>query len=125
MKQSLAQIIASLKYLPNRRPEMVLTGGAEEAFAEVAPTRDGAVYVGHYSGESEWERHSAGDELVLVLEGETTVVLKVGQSEEQVTLREKELVVVPAGVWHRFVSSKNLKVLTVTPQPTEHRITDA
>jgi mannose-6-phosphate isomerase-like protein (cupin superfamily) len=122
MKKSLPQVLSSLTYLPDRKPEMAFTGGAEEAFAEVAPFRDGAVYVGHYSGNSEWERHAAGDELVMVLEGSTTVVLRVHSVDERVPLGQQELVVVPAGVWHRFEDSQNLKVLTVTPQPTEHRL---
>lgn len=76
-----------------------------------------------YSGNSEWERHVAGDELVMVLEGRTTVVLRVHSVDERAPLGQQELVVVPAGVWHRFEDSQNLKVLTVTPQPTEHRLT--
>ena len=101
---------------------MAFTGGAEAAFAEVEPFRDGAIYVGHYSGDSEWERHSAGDELVMVLEGSTTLVLRRDTADESVTLVAHELAVVPAGVWHCFRNSSNLKILTVTPQPTEHSL---
>ena len=122
MKKSIHQILSTLTYLEERRPEMAFTGGAEAAFAEVAPIRDGAIYLGHYSGSSEWDRHGAGDELVLVLEGTTTVILRTDAGEERVTLAAQELVVVPAGVWHRFENSRNLKVLTVTPQPTEHSL---
>ena len=101
---------------------MAFTGGAEAAFAEVAPIRDGAIYVGHYSGNSEWERHCAGDELVFVLEGTTTVVIRTQATDERINLSAQELVVVPAGAWHCFQNSLNLKVLTVTPQPTEHSL---
>jgi mannose-6-phosphate isomerase-like protein (cupin superfamily) len=122
MKKSIFQILAGLKYLPNRTPEMAFDGSASEAFAEVAPYRDGGVYVGYYSGNSEWERHPNGEEIVLALEGTTTVVLLKHSVEERVSLSEKDLVVVPAGVWHRFEGSERLKVLTVTPQPTDHRL---
>jgi mannose-6-phosphate isomerase-like protein (cupin superfamily) len=122
MKKSLTQILSGLTYLPNRTPEMALIGGAERAFAEVAPISDGAIYVGHYSGSSEWERHAGGDELVMVLEGTTTVVLLARSVEERVCLAESELLVVPAGTWHRFENSEQLKILTVTPQPTDHCI---
>ena len=122
MKKSLSHILSTLNYLADRKPEMAFTGGAEGAFAEVSPIRDGAIYLGYYSGNSEWERHSAGDELVLVMEGTTTVVLRSEAQEELVQLAAQELVVVPAGVWHCFRNSKNLKVLTVTPQPTEHSL---
>jgi mannose-6-phosphate isomerase-like protein (cupin superfamily) len=122
MKKSLTQVLSGLTYLPNRTPEMALTGGAERAFAEVAPISDGAIYVGHYSGSSEWERHTGGDELVMVLQGTTTVVLLAGSAEERVFLAESELLVVPAATWHRFENSEKLKILTVTPQPTDHRV---
>lgn len=95
---------------------------ASEAFAEVAPYRDGAVYVSYYSGSSEWERHPNGDEVVMVLDGTTTVVMLRNAKEERFFLAEHELVVVPAGVWHRFEGSDRLKVMTVTPQPTEHSL---
>jgi mannose-6-phosphate isomerase-like protein (cupin superfamily) len=109
-----------VKYLPNRTPQSGFTGEASEAFAVVSPYRDGAIYAGHYSGSSEWERHECGDEIVLVLEGTTTVVLLSSGSEEHVPLGAGEVVVVPKGMWHRFEGSKSLKVMSVTPAPTSH-----
>jgi hypothetical protein len=91
MKRSLTQLLAGLKYLPNRSPGMAFVGNAGEAFAEVAL-------------------------------GTTTVILLKNSEEERVFLTEKELVVVPAGVWHRFEGSERLKVLTITPQPTDFRL---
>jgi mannose-6-phosphate isomerase-like protein (cupin superfamily) len=122
MKKSLEHLIGSLSYLPNRTPQMASSGGADGAFAEVAPYRDGAFYVGHYSGSSEWERHDVGDEIVLALEGIATVVLLVEGNERKVELGAMELMVVPKGMWHRFENSRRLKVLTVTPQPTDHSL---
>lgn len=122
MKKSLDALLAAVEYLDARTPEMAFEGGAEDAFAEVSSYRDGAIYVGHYSGSSEWERHGEGDEIVMALSGRTTVVLWVDGREERVTLTARDLVVVPAGVWHRFEGSEDLKVLTVTPQPTDHRL---
>jgi mannose-6-phosphate isomerase-like protein (cupin superfamily) len=123
IKRSIPEILSRLAYLPNRTPTMAFSGGAEMAFAEIAAYRDGAVYVGFYSGSSEWERHPNGDEVVLVLEGSTTCVLHAGGKEEAVRLGPNELLVVPANTWHRFEASKGLKVLTVTPQPTDHSLT--
>jgi mannose-6-phosphate isomerase-like protein (cupin superfamily) len=34
------------------------------------------------------------------------------------------LVVVPKGCWHRFESESGVKVLTVTPKPTQHTHVD-
>lgn len=101
---------------------MAIEGGAENAFAELSEYRDGAIYVGHYSGNSEWERHSNGDEIVMVLAGSTTIVLRRDGDDERVMLASDEMVVVPQGTWHRFEDSTDLKVLTVTPQPTEHSV---
>lgn len=122
MKKSLTQILSGLKHLPNRSPEMAFGDESSEAFAEVAPYRDGAVYVSYYSGSSEWERHPQGDEVVLVLDGSTTVVLLKSAAEERFSLAANELIVIPKGIWHRFEVSEQLKVMTITPQPTEHRL---
>lgn len=121
-KKSLAATLGTLKYLPNRTPDMAFSGGAEDAFAEVSKYRDGSIYVGHYSGDSEWERHSSGDEIVLALEGRTTVVLHLDAEEERIELESNELVVVPRNTWHRFEGSCDLKIVTVTPQPTDHSL---
>jgi mannose-6-phosphate isomerase-like protein (cupin superfamily) len=122
-KASLPQLLSSVTYLPNRTPEMAFNGGAAGAFAEVAAYRDGAIYTGHYSGSSEWERHPEGDEIVMALDGTTTVVLLQDGAKERIPLGPGELVVVPRGRWHRFENSDKLKVFTVTPQPTEHSLT--
>lgn len=122
MKKSLAKIFAGLTYLPDRKPELVDSEGGANAFAEVAAFDAGAIYVGHYSGSSEWERHSSGDELVMALAGATTIVLLVDSVESRISLAENELIVVPAGTWHRFEASEQLKVLTLTPGTTEHSL---
>lgn len=122
MKKSLIEVLSGLKHFPDRTPEMAFGEDAGEAFAEVAPYRDGAVYVSYYSGSSEWERHPKGDEVVMVLEGTTTAILLTSRGEERHALAEQELIVIPVGVWHRFESSERLKVMTITPQPTEHSL---
>jgi uncharacterized cupin superfamily protein len=121
-KKSLTDLLSTVKYLPNRTPQSGFTGEASAAFAAVSPYRDGSIYVGHYSGSSEWERHASGDEIVLVLEGTTTVVLLGAGSEQHVQLAAAELVVVPKGMWHRFETSQSLKVVSVTPAPTDHAL---
>ena len=121
-KISLHEALDRLEHLPNRTPEMAFAGGSDAAFAELAHYRNGAIYVGFYSGDSEWERHPNGDELVMVLEGSTTLVLLLEGNEERTTLRAHELVVVPVNTWHRFEESNEVKVMTVTPQPTDHSL---
>lgn len=121
-KKSIPQLLSTVKYLPNRTPESGFNGETAGVFALASRYRDGAIYVGHYSGSSEWERHQNGDEIVFALEGATTVVLLVDGAEQRVQLNGGELVVVPKGVWHRFEGSHSLKVMSVTPTPTEHAL---
>ena len=122
MKKSIGDEIANLTYLPNRTPEMGHSGRMEAAFAKLSRYRDGAIWVGYYSGTSDWERHPKGDEIVMVLEGATTVVLLIEDEEERVNLGAGELVVVPANTWHMFEDSERLKVMSVTPEPTDNRL---
>jgi len=121
-KKSLADILKRVTYLPDRTPEMAFDGGTGSAFATVAAYRNGAIYAGYYSGRSEWERHAGGDEIVMALEGRTTVVFLVDGEQRRVDLNSGELVVVPQSCWHRFEDSVHLKVLSVTPQPTDHSL---
>lgn len=121
-KKSLTEILKQLVHLPDRTPEMAFTGGANSAFSDIARYRDGVISVGYYSGNSEWERHPGGDEIVMAIEGNTTLELLVKGEQHSVSLRPGELVVVPQGHWHRFEASAKLKVMSVTPQPTEHSL---
>lgn len=84
---------------------------------------DGLTLSAYDYGESwSWERHPAGDEVVVQLSGRTTFVLDVGTGEERVTLGGGEAVVVPAGVWHRAEVLEPGRVLHLTfGKGTEHR----
>ena len=110
-----------LKFLANRTPE-TSEEEAARAFAMLSEYRDGGIFIGDYAGNSEWERHVNGDEIVFVIEGETTLILLVKDSEIPNTLGQGELLVVPKNTWHRFETSKAVKIMSVTPQPTDHSI---
>ena len=110
-----------LSFLANRTPE-TSDEESDGAFAMLSEYRDGGVFIGHYAGNSAWERHSNGDEIVFVVEGETTLILLVDSKEVSNTLRQGELLVVPENTWHRFETSKSVKIMSVTPQPTDHSI---
>ena len=111
--------LAPLPVLRGRTPE---TDGDEAAdsFATLAPFGDGGVFAGSFDGTSEWERHSRGDELVHVLEGEAGLTLLIGGEPQIMTLKAGMLTVVPQGCWHRFHAPHGVTLLTVTPQPTDH-----
>jgi uncharacterized cupin superfamily protein len=117
---SIDRAIAALTFLSDRTPTTTAEESAD-AFTLLSDYRDGGVFVGHWAGSSEWERHSVGDEIVMVFDGETTLTFLAEDGEQSSRLRAGDLVVVPQGTWHRFETTDGVKVLSVTPQPTDHR----
>jgi hypothetical protein len=70
-------IKAELAGLPVLRERSANTSADEvqAAFAVLAPFRDGSIFAGRFSGETPWERHQKGDELVQVLDGAATLTI--------------------------------------------------
>jgi len=70
-----------------------------------------------------WERHPNGDEIVMLLEGSTTLVLEIEGSEKLVTLNEScAYVIVPRGTWHTSRTRSACRMLFITAgEGTEHR----
>ncbi len=93
---SLTDAFQQLTFVGNRRPD---SSDAElaGAFAELSGYRNGALFIGHYAGNSQWERHGQGDELVYVVEGETILVLLQEGEEIRNRLQAGELLIVPQG----------------------------
>ena len=118
---ALSDAFQQITYLEGRTPETP-DDASKGSFKKLSDYRNGGIFITHYSGHSEWERHPNGDELVQVLEGETTLILLISGHPVSNTLRENSLLVVPKGIWHRFETPKGAKIMTVTPQPTEHSI---
>lgn len=116
----LTTTIGSLGFLPDRTPT---TSETEVNWtAQLSDYRDGGIFAVHYAGASEWERHRVGDEIVMVVEGSTTMTMLVDGQEHQHTLGPMQMIVVPQGTWHRFDTPVGVKVMTVTPQPTDHQV---
>lgn len=111
--------LAARPVLHGRRPD---TPGAKsaEAFATLAAFRDGSVFTGRFSGESPWERHTKGDELVHILSGETALTIVTDDGPQDLAMKAGMLTVVPQGCWHRFRAPDVVTVLTATPQPTDY-----
>jgi len=70
-----------------------------------------------------WERHPAGEELVMLLSGAATVVLEDSGVEHTVRLTEPgSYVLVPQNVWHTAKANAPTTMLFLTPGAgTEHR----
>ncbi len=116
---NISDAIAQLPVLRNRTPE---TQGpeADAAFTMLAETRDGGVFAGSFEGESAWERHGNGDELVQVLKGEARLTILTGDGRTVLEMTAGMLTVVPQRCWHKFHAPSGVTVMTMTPEPTDH-----
>jgi uncharacterized cupin superfamily protein len=69
-----------------------------------------------------WERHPAGEELVLLISGRVDVVQERDGGEHVVELHAGEAMVNPANVWHTARVHEPGQALFITPgRGTEHR----
>ena len=72
-----------------------------------------------------WERHPAGEEVVVLLSGRVDVVQEVDGAERVVKLRPGEALINPAGVWHTARVHEPGVALFITPgRGTEARPLD-
>ncbi len=123
---SLTDRLAALDFLPDRTPNLEdrpATNDHPRWVDTVADYRDGGIFIVHYAGDSAWERHP-DDEVVMVIDGETTMTLALDGAAIELSMTSTQLIVVPAHTWHRFHTPDRVQVMTITPQPTEHRLDD-
>ena len=71
-----------------------------------------------------WERHPAGDEIVVLLSGRAEFVLDRGGRHETIRLAEpSSYVVVPKGTWHTARIAEAATLLFITPgEGTENEV---
>lgn len=70
------------------------------------------------AGESSWttwERHPAGEELIVVISGRMTLVQEIDGQERRVELHEGEAAINPRNVWHTSDIAQPCRTLFVTP----------
>lgn len=70
-----------------------------------------------------WERHPAGDEVVVLLSGSAKMIIRKETAKETVTLTEPgSFVIVPRNTWHTAETSEPTRMLFITPgEGTENR----
>jgi len=70
-----------------------------------------------------WEMHPNGDEIVLLLDGRTTMVLEIDGREQRIDLAVSGgYVLVPRGTWHTARTSTPCRMLFITAgEGTQHR----
>jgi mannose-6-phosphate isomerase-like protein (cupin superfamily) len=91
-----------------------------------APYRDGGIFGGSFSGDSQWERHPHGDEIVDIVNGATTLTFIAPDAEapQSFAMTAGMLIVIPQGCWHLLQAPVGVTLMTVTPHPTEHLAAD-
>ncbi|MFG2430886.1 cupin domain-containing protein [Streptomyces sp. NPDC048590] len=90
--------------------------GADGAEGRLVMIFDGEGHGDH------WERHPAGDELVVCLSGSATVTRDVDGVPDRVRLGPGEATVNPAGVWHVVDTDGPTSLLAITATlGTDHR----
>jgi quercetin dioxygenase-like cupin family protein len=72
---------------------------------------------------SHWERHPAGEEVVIACTGEHRFVQELDGTEQEVVLRPGHAIINPPGVWHTADSGDDGGwIVAITPGlGTEHR----
>lgn len=71
---------------------------------------------------SSWERHPAGEEVVLLLTGRVDLIQDLDGGHRRIELHPGEFVINPAGVWHTADVIEPGDSLFITPgKGTEHR----
>lgn len=61
-----------------------------------------------------WEMHPEGDEVLIMLEGEQTLVLDGPDGETCHAMAAGSTLVIPAGVWHRALVARPTRTLFIT-----------
>ena len=97
---------------------------ASTPFVKLAAFNRGGLFVGRFTGRAPWERHTRGDELVQVLDGEVDLTVMTASRPVQVTLRAGGVFVVPRGLWHRQHARTEVTLLSATPTPTDISFAD-
>ncbi len=115
---------------PKHHAESVTIG--EDFFQQLDRRSDG--FRGHLlmssfsfdSDWSTWERHPAGDEIVILLSGEATLLLELPDGNQKITLKKPgSYVIVPTNIWHTAQTTTPTQMLFLTPGAgTENRAID-
>jgi quercetin dioxygenase-like cupin family protein len=70
----------------------------------------------------DWERHPAGDEVVVVLSGRVTLIQTLDGEERRAEMHGGQAIINPAGVWHTCDVHEPGRALYITPgRGTEYR----
>ena len=107
---------AALREVPHLNITADTTGeDANAAVRNVAKIGNLTLGVMSYAGQTPWERHPDGDELLLALDGELDITILTDDGPVTRKLRVGEAFVCPQGLWHRQFAEKSASTLYGTP----------
>lgn len=110
---------AALREVPHLNITSDTTGDdANAAVRNVAKIGNLTLGVMSYTGQTPWERHPEGDELLLAIDGEVEVTTLTDDGPVTRKLRAGEAFVCRQGLWHRQFAQKSVSMLYGTPIDT-------
>ena len=117
---------AALREVPHLNITADTTGeDADAAVRNVAKIGNLTLGVMSYTGQTPWERHPDGDELLLALDGELDITTLTDDGPVTRKLRAGEAFVCPQGLWHRQFAEKSVSMLYGTPvDASENSVAD-
>ncbi len=116
---SIEKSLAGRPVLKGRTPHTA-SADMDPVFATLADSGKTGVFAGSFEGESAWERHRNGDELVQILAGSATVSVLTESGRVDLEMSAGMVTIVPQACWHKFLAPDGVTVMTMTPQPTDH-----
>ena len=120
MEMKAQNIQAVLRDLPELKiTENTTSEEADAAFRELGSLNQASMNVGRFVGETPWERHPNGDELLYFLDGEVDITLMTEDGPVQVSGRAGSIFVVPQGMWHKQYSAQGITTLSAIPRPSD------
>ena len=98
--------LAKLTMFRGRTPQSTMAD-RKGSSAQLAPYRDGSLFITKFAGKGHWEAHIPGDELIHILDGTATLEIVCDDGPpKSFEVRAGMIAIVPKGTWHRFRSAE-------------------
>lgn len=78
-----------------------------------------------FSGQTSWERHPAGEELLQILSGKTNITILADEGPIHISADEGSVVTIPKGLWHSQCTQTEVTLLFATPAAGSEHSTKA
>lgn len=109
---------AAARAIPLAITEATTAEEADAAYLHLTELDKLSLGVMRFSGQTPWERHPDGDELLYALDGEVELTAMTDDGPIARTIRAGEAFVCPRGVWHRQLPKPWVTILFGTPNKT-------